>query len=139
MTAPTYWALGTYAGGTGGMTDLQTLLYNIDTPVTPDLTFSPFAANADTGAGSRKGMGFPTATMHWALINVKQREALRTICPGLSAHVYVNFPVMDTASQVLVYHTFDAYMLWPTGEEGKEQNLSEVDFKLEFRMLVQVA
>jgi hypothetical protein len=133
--------IGSYANGysnSPGMSVLDALLYAYDSDIAPDMTFAPFATKQDTGAGSVKGMGFPTATWHWSLINVSQREELRELCSGLSAHVYVRMPVRDTSSGVLVYHTFDAYMLWEVTEEGMEQNLSELDFKILFRYMIMV-
>ena len=139
MTPPTYFALGPYASGAGGMTKLATLLNYYNKPNDPEWTFAPYAASQDTGAGSLKGMGFPTATAHWDGLYAVQREALRTICPGLSAHVFVNAWVNETASQVLVWHTFDEQMLWMTKEEGKESNLIELAVDVKFRTMIQVA
>jgi hypothetical protein len=138
MTTPDLFMLGAYADGIGGMTALDTLLSNIDIPVDPDYSFAEFSAFVDTASGAKKGMGFPTCTMHWAHLNAAQVEALRDLCSGLSAKVMMRVYVNDTSSGSIVWHTFSANMLWPAGEVGKQAGFQELDFTIQFRTLVQV-
>lgn len=138
MTADTF-MLGTLAGGPLYMTALSTLLWNKGIPVDPDHSFAPFSKVWDLGDGGQRGAGFPTCTWHWTSLSASQLEALRVYCPNQSADVYIRVPTSETDPLYgLVWHTYQAKMLWMSGERGKQPGNRVLDVEIRFRMLIEV-
>jgi len=106
-----------------------------DVPVSPEWEFFPFSANFDKGDGGRIGVGFPRATWRWAHREDVHLEALRAICPGLSALVYIRTPTNEISSGARVWRTYQCQMLWMP--ESIEFAVNQaIDFTLEFRRMV---
>ena len=141
MTTPNEFCLSTYASGIpmAAGTTISILLTNKGIPVDPDSAFAEFSSVKTLGNGAQRGMGLPTATWHWSHLNEAQRRALRNICPGASAHVYIRIPLNDTDLYgELEWATFDCYMWWPVREETKEMSKQVLDVTIQFKSMVQV-
>lgn len=135
---PDEFMIGALADGVDGMTLIDTLLYDAGKLVEPDHAFSEYGTVFELANGGRRGAGFPTCTWHWSTLNEAQLRALRTICPGASADVYVRVPCNDTDLYGLVWHTYQAKMLWMSGERGKQPGSRVLDIEIRFRMMVEV-
>src|SRR5512142_323364 len=85
---------------------LDALLGYMGKPVDPQWTYEPYSSYANLGDGTRRGLGFPVATWHWQFLRDTQREALRALCPGLSASVYVRTLTNETSSGARAYGNF---------------------------------
>lgn len=92
------------------------------------------AAFVDKLDGHQAGRGNPYALWHFDILTQDMVNALRVICPGESAAVYITTRKNDGT-----YGTFSAVMLWPHGQMEKRQFLGRylgLDFM--FRKLVAV-
>lgn len=86
----------------------------------PDWSFQPFAASVELGSGLTQGHGFPVAIWRWNQLSNVNREALRELCPGLSAIVYINTKTNETSSGAETWGTFRAVMNWTPEDEDKQ-------------------
>lgn len=117
---------------------LTTWFANYHKPVEPDWTFAPFSAQVERADGGRSGMGFPRATWTWNHRRNDHVEALRAICPGSSAAVYIRTPTNEVDIYGdKVWKTFSCQMLWMPEDEDKQAGYT-LGFTLEFRRLVEV-
>ncbi len=114
---------------------LSTWLSNKDIPIDPDWIFSPHSAAFDKGDGGRAGVGFPRAAWSWAHRQDAHIEIFQTLCPGLSASVYIRTPTNTVASGLLVWRTYLCQMLMPP-EDIDYQAGQALGFVLEFRHMV---
>ncbi len=114
---------------------VDSLLSRLGKPADPQWTYQPYTSYQDLLDGTRRGMGFPMATWHWQFLTDVQREALRALCPGLSAQVYIKTLTNETSSGVRTYGTFSAVMFWPPASEDKQAG-NVLGFTLEFHHLV---
>ena len=128
--------IGTSIGTGGDFATLKSLFANLNKPVDPDWTFSPFSANFDQSDGGRAGVGLPRATWTWQHRKDVHLEVLRTICPGVSAQVYIRTPTNATISGASVWHTYLCQMIWTSETEDKQAGYT-LEFLLEFRKLVE--
>lgn len=117
---------------------LTDLLPNYGKPIDPDWSFKPYASVAKLGNGHDKGMGFPSAVWRWNQLHDKQREILRTLCPGLSSNVYIRTPVNETSSGAKTWKNFQAIMHWTPEDEDKQVGRT-LGIVLLFTHLVEVA
>jgi len=116
---------------------LDTLLGVLGKPVDPQWTYTPFSDHVVLGDGSVRGLGFPQATWHWQFLRDTQREALRALCPGLSASVYIRTLTNESSSGVRTYGNFLCVMYWPPASEDKQAG-NVLGFTLEFHHMVAV-
>ena len=106
-----------------------------DVPVNPEWEYFPFSATFERGDGGRTGVGFPHAAWTWAHREDVHLEALRAICPGLSALVFIRTPTNEISSGLRVWRTYQCQMLWMP-ESIEFQINQAMGFALEFRRMV---
>ena len=86
----------------------------------PDWSFQDFADSVDLNDGMTQGQGFPIAKWRWNHISEENRFVLRTLCPGLSANVYIHTRTNEVDIYgVPVWETFSAIMKWMNTDEDK--------------------
>jgi len=139
MTTPNEFMIGPYATGLLGLQLFDDVIPNADIPTDPDFSFAEYSATQDTGSGGARGVGFPTATLHWATLSAVQVEGLRGICLGLSTKVLVRLPTneLDGWGET-VWHTFSANAIWTSAERGYVSGGRVLEFDLKLRTLIQV-
>lgn len=107
------------------------------TPVRPDWTFSPYSGYQELANAGRLGIGYPKASWNWQHRRNVDVEALRDLCPGLSASVFIRTPIneADGSTGLIIWKTFACMMLWMPDDEEKSV-LNTLGFTIEFRRLV---
>lgn len=106
------------------------------TPVRPDWTFSPYSGYQELANGGRLGIGYPKASWSWQHRRNVDVEALRDLCPGLSASMYIRTPTNEAdGNGLVIWKTFACMMLWMPDDEEKSI-LNTLGFTVEFRRLV---
>ena len=111
-------------------------LFDTVTAIAPDATFNPFAGSHEDLNGQRTGIGLPIASWKWKHRDDLDVEALRALCPFLSATVYVRTLINEVDIYgARIYRTFQAVMLWPEEGEEKEVNTT-LGFEINFRHMV---
>jgi hypothetical protein len=137
---PTYsYAIGTLAGGTAGLTNVETLLASPKGTFPPQGSYSP-GTELRLGSLGTRWVGTPQAVWRWGFLSRTQRDALRAFCSGASAEVYITTRVNDLAGETgseTEYRTYRALLLWPA-EERREAQGRRVDFELRFNLLEEV-
>lgn len=134
MTVTDTFYIGTDSDEFSDFLTLASRLANKGKPIEPQWTFTPFADHRELADGTRLGVGSPQATWHWDHRDDVHLEALRALCPGLSANLFIRTPTNDTSSGARVWETFSCIMLWPPIDEDKQAGHT-LDFTIEFRRL----
>jgi hypothetical protein len=114
---------------------LETIKYLFDysPKIMPPLSsFRPYSKAVETGAGGVLGMGWATAEWNWGFLPDDQRAHLKTLCPGLSAVVYVR--ILNDSLATPAWETYRAKMLW-TPEPEDRQNANRMKARIVFRLL----
>ena len=88
----------------------------------PDWSFQDFASSVETNDGMIIGQGFPVAKWRFNHISEENRAVLRTLCPGLSASVYIHTKTNERDIYGEVWGTFSAVMRWMDTDEDKAAN-----------------
>lgn len=122
--------IGTYAGGSAAITNLESLSPAVDPPQS---TFHAYSMQLPLGDGTVRGGGWTTSTWLWNVLPVAQRDKLRTFIPGQSAEVFIRTKTMEAD----VYHTYSAVAIWPVEDETRDTRF-RTNFKIEFQRMVQV-
>ena len=113
-----------------GMVNIETL--NGGQMEAPKVRYYPGGESVVLGDGSKRWVGFPSATMTWGFISQANRDALRAYCAGASATVYISIPVNDNQDE---YVDFQATMFWPDEEERDASRRKE--FVIEYKRLIE--
>lgn len=119
----------------GDFAPLEEWLLNKDIPVNPECVFSQFSAVYDTGNGGRAGVGFPRAAWSWQHRQSEHVEVFQTLCPGLSAQVYIRTQTNTVENGSLIWRTYLCQMLMPPEDIDFNTNQA-MGFTIEFRKLV---
>lgn len=86
----------------------------------PDWSFQDFAEAQELNDGTVKGQGFPIAKWRFNHISNENRAVLRSLCPGLSARVYIETPTNEIdlygANETGVFY---CVMRWMDTDEDK--------------------
>ena len=80
-------------------------------------------------------MGFPRAAWNWKHRDIAHVEIFQTLCPGLSADVYIRTRTNVIESGAYVWRTYLCKMLMPPEDFDFQVNQA-MDFTIEFRMMV---
>lgn len=119
--------IGTFAGGVGAITNLESLA----TPVTPPRWFyRGDVERRKLASGLIRSLGLPVAEWRWGVISQAQRDMLRTFCSGASAQVYIRTKTNNSSD---AYANFLAMMVWPEEEEVDASR--RLDFVIRFDRL----
>lgn len=118
---------------------LDELIGMADMPADPDAKFRRFSSATKTLGGSLFGRGFSIATWELTGLVGEQKVALRNICPGLSAPVYIETMTndYDLCSNERIWIQAQAIMEWPAGEEDI-QDEKTLGLLLSFTKLVEI-
>lgn len=81
MAAPTNYEIGTTLAG---MVTLRAL-----GAIEPESQHTDYQEIVTLGSGLVRGMGLPSCTWHFGYLYLSQWDALKTICTGLSAAVFI--------------------------------------------------
>ena len=117
---------------------LDQLIGQADIPVNPDCGYIPQAEVVKTLSGMSVARGYASASWHWNALTMEQRAILRTICPGISAQVYI-----ETQTNELnvcgdpEFVQCSAIMHWVAGEEIQESS-RDLGLDLLFTHLIEV-
>lgn len=101
-----------------GMQELPTL-FGRSGVFDPDYSFQPFATSIDLADGTRKGQGFPRATWRFNHLEDEDRDAIKGLCPNLSALVYIETATNDVDLYGVVFEQYLAVMRWTPEDEDK--------------------
>lgn len=86
----------------------------------PDWSFQDFAAAIELSDGTIQGQGFPVAKWRFNHISEINRAVFRSLCPGLSANVYIHTKTNEVDIYgVQEWATFSAVMRWTDTDEDK--------------------
>jgi hypothetical protein len=118
---------------------LESFLSIANMPADPNANFRRFSNAVDTLGGNLYGRGFSIATWELTGLIAQQRISLRTICPGLSAAVYIETMTNDyelcTGERAWIQAS--SIMKWPAGEEDIQAEHT-LDLLLQFTRLVEI-
>jgi hypothetical protein len=117
--------LGTYAGGTAGMTAFSAMGTPLKEP--GQTVYQPYQTSERMASGNSVGRGFPSVTMYFTALTRAQRDMLRTFCPGASGTVYVYIPGNDS-NQTFI--TRRGIMHWPVGEKWKVSIVQDMTIQI---------
>lgn len=84
-------------------------------------------------SGAARGVGTGAERWLFAYISVTQRAALRVICPGASAHVFITTRDLENDSAWIVY---DCTMIWPAEETRELRGYKNFESEFINRVLV---
>ena len=84
-------------------------------------------------SGSARGVGTGSERWLFAYLSVTQRAALRIICPGASAHVFITTRDLESDASWIVY---DCTMLWPAQETRELRGYRNFEIEFINRVLV---
>lgn len=121
--------LGTYAGGTAGMTAFSAMGTALKEPAST--LYMPYQTNERMASAVTVGRGYKSVTMYWNSLTRPQRDMLRTFCTTASASVYCYIPTNDSNQ---TFATFQGTMVWPLNERWRQNILQ--DFTIEIIKLV---
>lgn len=113
----------------GGITSLDSLSTPIEDPKS---SFMPYARTVNLGSGGQRGTGSPVVVWEFALLELEQRNQLKSFCTGASANVYIRTKLNDDTFAV-----YQCNMLWPSGIEDRWYGVKK-SFPITFRNLVAV-
>lgn len=116
----------TYAG----MVNVETL--TADPNMSPNSTFLPYSATVQMASGIVVGRGFPLATWSWGYIETDLFAALRVICPGASATVFIRTLKEDFST----YGYYTGRMIWPDLNSYEFRAGKRMPFRVQFDRLV---
>lgn len=81
--------------------------------------------------GQVAGVGYPRAVWQFDILTQAMVDALRTICPGYSANVYLTTRILDGT-----FDTFTGIMIWPSRQmDSRNFNGRYLGLEFEFRQL----
>jgi hypothetical protein len=106
---------------TSTLSDLDSVLSNMDIPLEPDWRYQPYSTAIKLADGTFQGNGFPIIKWNLNHISLSNREILReTYCPAPAlskADIYINTPITETDTGVLMWKTFKCILNWSDQEE----------------------
>jgi hypothetical protein len=76
----------------------------------------------DLGNGLKQGQGFPIAIWRFNQLSNANRQVLKTLCPGLSAEVYIQTKTNELDGSDLEWKVFKCIMNWTPEDEDKQAN-----------------
>lgn len=117
-----------------GVTNPPENIENWETPLpVPRVTYQDYAEIVTAASGKSIGRGLPVCEWRFSRLNSAQRAALRVICPGASASVFLRTLTNDDT-----YETFSAIMHWPPEEMREPAIRDRLDFVIRFTFLTAV-
>jgi hypothetical protein len=121
----------------GGMQALETIFSPGGSVFDPDWSYQPFAGAIRLADGTIKGQGFPVAKWRFNHISNDNRDALRSLIPGLSALLYIRTPTneIDIYGDI-VWGSFQAVAEWTPEDEDKAA-AETLGFVLTFTHLIE--
>ncbi len=118
--------------------DLSDLLGVADEPVEPDANYRPQSEAVVTLDGQTLARGYAVALWTFSGLTPAQRYALRQICPGLSADVYIETLTNEFgASGNRIWIQAQAIMHWTDGDEDIAANAT-LNCEVRFTHLIEV-
>jgi hypothetical protein len=106
----------------------------------PKPVWSPGVTTVTLGDNSKRVLGAPRLEWRWGFISQAARDALRSLCPGGSAAVYIVTPTTETVSTVPnASKRYSCQMWWPSPDNPEAPDAGRrLDFVITFRQLVEV-
>lgn len=104
------------------------LLQDLGIP-SPYYEYATSTGSLTLGDGSERAVGAPATSWHWGFLTATQRTALKALCPGRSAEVFIRTKVDDNT-----WADFQAIMVWPNSENRQAGRV--VDITVDFRQMV---
>ncbi len=117
--------LGTYAGGTAGMTAFSAMSTPLKEPAST--MYMPYQTNERMASAVTVGRGYKSVSMYWQALTRAQRDQLRTFCTGASASVYCYIPTNDTNQ---TFATFQGTMVWALNERWRQNILQDLTIEI---------
>lgn len=105
-----YFAIGTTYGG---LTNVESLTTKAPL-MAPKPMYMAYSTSVQLGNGGRRGLGLPVIIWDFGYIYTDMLTALRVICPGAYADVYIRSRLESgnpTSSAAYTY--YQATMIWP--------------------------
>ena len=127
--------IATYAAGIGALVTLASLGVPNPHPI-----YMPAVSRVKLGDNSGRLLGAPTLKWQWGFVSQAARDALRTYCPGGTAHVIIITPTTETVSLVPnAPSRFDCELWWPSPDTPEDPNAGRrLQFDLLFKQLMSI-
>ena len=97
----------------------------------PYYEYAASTGSITLGDGSERAVGSPATSWHWGFLTAAQRTALKALCPGRSADVFIRTKIDDET-----YADFQAIVVWPNSENRQASRV--LDFTIDFRQMVEI-
>jgi hypothetical protein len=127
--------IATFAAGTGALATLFSLGVTNPHPV-----WRPSVTSVKLGNNAARQLGAPAVLWMWGFVSQRERDVLRTFCPGASAQVYLITPTSETVGSVPnASKTYLAQMIWPSPDRPEDPFAGRrIQFEILFRQLIPV-
>jgi hypothetical protein len=116
----------TYAG----RVNVETLSASVN--MAPRSLYKPYAESVVMASGKSVGRGSPSAIWSWGYVPADMFAALRILCPGASASMYIRTLIADYAT----YAYYTCIMTWPAIDSYEYRAGVYQPFSIEFSKLV---
>lgn len=123
----------TYEYMIGDTLNNMDLLEDLTVPVhAPKYEYMKSASVIQLLDKSERGIGLPATRWSFGFLTTDQRAALRELCAGRSADVFIRTPD-DTED----FKTYSCKMIWLPESENRQAS-RVIDFSLEFRHMIYI-
>jgi hypothetical protein len=92
----------------------------------PRASFRAGSERVTLASGKVRDFGWPQAEWNFPMLDLTQRDYLRTFCEGTSEIVYIR---TATDGEDLAYKTFKAVMVWPDEEDIRAELVFDLSIK----------
>lgn len=105
----------------------------------PSVVYRPYKSTIATGGDGRKAIGPPEFEWNWGYIYTDMFDALRALCPGAAATVYIRTRIeSDSETDPNDYLYYQATVIWPDTGDYDFRTGMYFPFQLLFTNLVSV-